>query len=165
MISIEAGLLTFILTFYSEKMLQKGGNSITFSILEFSPPFLNKHLIRVPLFEIMILLIVLSLFFFTFSFWFSHFALDIHATAHAAAENEKDEEACAKYIESYARQGVICFKLGIGLLLAFVLAVLCQIIIVWFESVYWSIFLLLIYVGLYLVFVVFMLRKRPIRIK
>lgn len=153
MISIETGLLAFIFTSYSNEILGKVGNLTPFILYEGGP------IIWIPLHDIMILLITLSIFSFTFSFMYSHDALETHAKT--IIRNGKILPEAATNIEKFYYRGLLGVKVGVSLLLGFVLSLLIQIFYTLFTFFFCPVLLVLLYVLMYAYFLI-LLWLRPI---
>jgi hypothetical protein len=163
MISIEAGLLVFVFTFYPREILKNGESMIPFPLFEGGPTLWISVRIITILHDIMIsltiLLIVFSIFAFTFSFLYSHDALEMHAKATLRSGQIMQEDV--RDVEKFYQRGLLGLKLGVSLLLGFILAVLLVVVYTFFTFFLLPTVLVLFYLFMYMCFLI-LLWLRPI---
>jgi hypothetical protein len=147
MIGIEAGLLAFVFTFFPKEILEKGGNLTPIYGFEGCP------IAYIPLNDLMLSFLIFSIFAFGFSFIYSHDALDVHAKAREI--KGEIPENVIRSIETFANRGILGFKVGVTLLLTFILAVLYQIVYIWSTFFFAPLVVLLSYVIMYAGFLIF----------
>lgn len=157
MISIEAGLLAF--TFSSlvpREIIQKGEDIVPFALYEGGPIiWINSNVVMILhniLIFLMILIMTLSIFSFTFSFLYSHDTIEMHAKARLRGGQTVREDAEA--IEKFYRKGLLGLKLGVSLLLGFILAVLFEIVATFFVFYSFPLILVTLYAVLYVCFLI-----------
>jgi len=156
MISVEAGLLAFIFTFYPKEIIQKGEGIIPFALYGGGPTiWIHSYVIMIShsiMIFLIILLMILSIFSFTFSFLYSHDTLETHAKARLRDGQTVPEDVEA--IEKFHYRGLLGLKLGVSLLLGFILAILVEIVYTFFTFLLFPLILVALYVSMYACFLI-----------
>lgn len=161
MISIEAGLLAFVFTFYPKGALDNTTDLISFILYEGGPViWISAQIIKILrdiLVSAMILLIIFSIFSFTFCFLYSHDALEVYATAPTREGIIMPEDT--KHLKQFYRRGLFGLKLGVSLLLGFVLSILIGVVYTLFSSLLLPTILVVLFAALYICFLILLWMK------
>lgn len=166
MISIEAGLLAFVVNLHTKEVLNYGENVTSFPLYQGGPTVgISSSAITIlhnTMISLMILSIILSIFALTFCFLHSHDALEMYAIV-ATRKGQVLPEDTENARKSY-RHGLFGLKLGVSLLLGFVLTVLLELVYSLFTSLLLPTILILLYAIMFVYFLI-LLWLKPVTLR